>query len=99
MKVANDAPSRNAFNKLHAALTKVIGEAGTTKKSLEEESVVDVARNESIMIQKADVVDNMDVKMEDALNETGTKMEGSQGKADAQDSLLEELLDDEDMEL
>lgn len=30
MKVANDAPSRNAFTKLLNALVKVIGEAKTT---------------------------------------------------------------------
>lgn len=57
MKAANDAASRNGLSKLHLALKKVVGEAGTARRSVEEE------------------------------------------KTEVQDSLLEDLLNDEDMEL
>ena len=101
MKVANDAPSRNAFSKLHTALTKVIGEAGTTKKSEEDESVAEVVQEESTMIQKVQPIEKLRIKIGGSVNEGGNKIEGEgdQGEIEAQDSLLEELLDDEDMEL
>lgn len=79
MKAANDAASRNGLSKLHLALKKVIGEAGATRRSMEEERVADVALEESVVMAKPEPIE--------------------EGKTDVQDSLLEELLDDEDMEL
>lgn len=99
MKVANDAASRNALNKLQSALTKVIGEAGTAKKIMGEESVVDVALEDSTVIQKAELVDNMKMKTEEGPEDMGTNPEVVQGQKEGQDSLLEELLNDEDEEM
>lgn len=79
MKAANDAASRNGLSKLHLALKKVIGEAGATRRSVEEERAAEVALEESVVMAKAEIIE--------------------EGRTEVQDSLLEELLDDEDMEL
>ena len=79
MKVANDAASRNGLSKLHLSLKKAIGEAGATRRSMEEERAADVTLEESVVMAKAEPIE--------------------EGKTEVQDSVLEELLDDEDMEL
>ena len=85
MKIANDAASRNGLNKLYTSLTKAIGETKNTKKSVEEESVVDTAHDEITI--REETADKEDVMIE--LNET-------KGVKEVQDSLLEDLLDDDE---
>lgn len=93
LKVAADAPSRNALIKLHGSLGKVVGEAGAVKKSVEEGATV---LDEGKTIAGEDeaeapaLASEEDVKMETEEQEDMTKLK---------DSLLEELLDDEDEEL
>lgn len=87
LKVANDTASRNALNKFHAALTKAVGEAQTIR-NVGEETVVDKIPDKLVMRDKR--ADQDDVKTE--LAEAGNVTE-------VQDSLLEELLDDDKEEL
>lgn len=98
MKAANDAASRNGLSKLHLALKKVIGEAGTTRRNVEEEAEADVALEESIVMAKAESIEDGETQMAEAIQDAEMKTT-EEGKIEAQDSLLEELLDDEDMEL
>lgn len=85
MRIANDAASRNGLNKLHAALTKAIGEAKSTKKSVEEETVADIAQDESTI--REEIADREEVKTESG---------GAEDGKEVQDSLLGELLDDDE---
>ena len=84
MNIAFDAASRNGLNKFHAALIKVMGESSMDKKQVDGETIAD-----------------MDSKMEvgDAdLNPPGLKIEviKTEKVSDTQDSLLEELLAEEE---
>ena len=88
MKIATDAPSRNSLNKLQAALTKVIAEAGISRTGAEGATVIDKAQEEPIAIENLEA--EKDVKEE--LAET-------EGLTVTQESLLEELLQDEEEEL
>lgn len=99
IKVANEAASRNALSKLHMALKKVIGEAGTARRSVEEETVPDVALEESIVMAKAESMEDGETQIADVIQDAEIKTAEEEGKTEAQDSLLEDLLDDEDMEL
>ena len=90
LKVATDAPSRNALTKLHSALGKVVGEAGAMKRSVEEGvTVVEEGKTvaEEDEAEAPALGSEEDVKMEMEAQEDETKLK---------DSLLEELLDDED---
>lgn len=98
-KAANDAASRNGLSKLHLALRKVIGEAGTTGKGVEEETTVGVALEESIVVAKAEFIEHGETQMAEVIQDAEMKMTEDEGKTEVQDSLLEELLEDEDMEL
>jgi condensin complex subunit 3 len=90
-KVANDAPSRNALNKLHLALSKAMGEAGKAKSSAENPSApVDDEGLTTVGEQVAE--ESVLAGEEDVIMET---VEGD-GVTEAQDSLLEELLTDEE---
>lgn len=86
-KIAQDAPSRNALNKLHLALSKVVGEAGKVKP-------VSPAGGDDGLTMAED----QGVEIPILANEEEIGMEGvnSEGVTEVQDSLLEELLDDED---
>lgn len=93
LKVATDAPSRNALTKLHGSLGKVVGEAGAVKKRVEEgATVLDEGKTiaEEDEAEAPALASEEDVKMEIEEQEDMTKLK---------DSLLEELLDDEDEEL
>lgn len=101
MKIANDAASRTGLSKLHAALTKVIGEAGKPKRTLEEETVVDVGSGGEPGARDSPAkADAANVKMDDAVDDAGTgASESNVRTAEVQNSLLEELLEDDDEEL
>lgn len=93
-KIAGDAASRNALNKLETALSKAMGEAGKAKKTSDETLAPDADEGLTVMeAQEAEepvLADEGDVKMEVIEDE---------GIAEAKDTLLEELLDDEDEDL
>lgn len=99
-KAANDAASRNGLSKLHLALRKVIGEAGTTIKGAEEETImVGVALEESVVVAKAESIEDGETQIAEVIQDAEMKTTEDEGKTEVQDSLLEELLEDEDMEL
>ncbi len=90
-KIATDAPSRNALNKLHTALSKALGENGTAGKGAEGVTIVETRQNEGLTA----------VEEEGALMHGGEEVEETEVRAAAEggESLLEELLDDEEEEL
>lgn len=81
IKIASDAPSRNALNRLHTALSKAIGESAIARRGVEEETA---APEEEEAAPEATEVDD-DTRMETVVK---------QEKTEAEDMLLEELLDD-----
>jgi len=87
-KIASDATSRNALNKLHTALGKAMGEAGKAKKS-PEDTLAPAAEDglTAVEVDESILVDEVDVKME---------THDDEGVAEARDTLLEELLDDDE---
>lgn len=88
MNLANDAASRNGLNKFHNAIVKAVGESTTDKRQVDGETIADV---ESKM-----EVDDADASAPGMKAEVIKTEKGS----DAQDSLLEELLaEDEEEEL
>ena len=88
--VATDAASRNALNKLHLALTKAMGEAGISIKNADE-MPASIYQDDLILVE--DQVDDLVVATKDAM-----KVESvvDHSTADANDSLLDELLTDEE---
>lgn len=92
-KIAQDAPSRNALNKLHLALSKALGEAEKVKRDSEDTS----APTEDDGLT---TVQEQGLKRSFMANEEDIEMDGSrdEGVTEVQDSLLEELLDGEDDE-
>ena len=87
-RIANDAASRAALNKLHLALGKAIRAAGEAKSSPNDTLAGFVLS--TIEDQEADelVLDSdQDIKVE---------MPEVDGVSEAKDSLLEELLDDDE---
>ncbi|KAL8835692.1 MAG: hypothetical protein Q9170_003231 [Blastenia crenularia] len=83
-RIAPDATTRNALNKLYQALTRATGEVDSVRSSIEEPLVEQTGGNE--------------VDVEERAEGEETKLEVGDGKTavQAQDTLLEELLDDED---
>lgn len=83
-KIAPDATTRNGLNKVHQALTKALGEAGKVQPSIEDQEVGQgMADGPTVPGQGSDP--------------EATKMEVDDDQAtQAQDTLLEELLDEED---
>jgi len=90
-KIATDAPSRNALNKLYTALSKALGENGTAGKSAEGVTIVETRQNEGLTA----------VEEEGAVAHGGEEVEETEVQAATEvgESLLEELLDDEEEEL
>ena len=88
-RIASDATSRNALNKLQVALQKAVGEAGEADKS-PDETLAPVPEDD-LTATEAHHVDqgsDRDIKLEPPHeNESVTE---------AKDSLLEELLDDDE---
>ena len=90
LKVATDAPSRNALTKLHSALGKVVGEAGAIRRSVEEGITV---------VEEGKTMAEEDEAEAPALgSEEDVKREINDGEepTEMKDTLLEELLEDED---
>jgi len=90
-KIASDAPSRNALNKLHLALSKAMGEAGKTKK-IAENILAPADEEGPTTVEEQGAEESVLAKEEDLPIET---VEG-EGFTEAQDSLLEELFTDEE---
>ena len=97
LKVATDAPTRNGLNKLELALHKALGESGTFTQGTEGENINEPAQEgltvvdeeqSDLPVAQCDKVE--DTKMEDVKHAEDEEMTGTH------DTLLEELLDDED---
>lgn len=87
-KVAGDATSRTALNKLHAALSKAMGEAARGR-TVADETVAAIANDGLTVVDEPEATameTGADVNMEAMDKEEMT---------DAKDSMLDELLDDE----
>lgn len=91
-KIATDAPSRNALNKLYTALSKALGENGSVGKSAEGVTVVEARQDEGVTAVGGEGGAAMQVDEE--AEETRIQEAPVGGE-----SLLEELLDDEEEEL
>ncbi|KAK4697012.1 condensin complex subunit 3, partial [Lecanoromycetidae sp. Uapishka_2] len=91
-KTASDAPSRNALNKLHIALSKAMGEAGKRKKCAEN---ISAPADEATSTTLEEPVGDKPVLAHDEDVPLDTIEE--EGMTEAQDSLLEELLTDEEL--
>ena len=90
-KVANDAPSRNALQKLHSALSKAMGEASRAKSDDPEGAAMPV--DDKLLEDEGRGVETfMHAKDEDM---SVLRVEGNES-IEAQDSLLNELLTDEE---
>ena len=86
-KVAQDTPSRNTLNKLHSALSKALGEAGKIMPVSPAGGDDGLTTVEEQGAEDSMLANEEDVEMGGVKNE---------GVTEVQDSLLEELLDDED---
>lgn len=85
LNIANDAASRNGLNKFHTAIVKVIGESTTDTRQVDGETIMD-----------------METKVEVDINPPALKTDVIKTEivSDVQDSLLEELLaEDEEEEI
>ena len=89
-KIATDAASRNALNKLHLALSKAMGESRKSKKGIEDNLVpLEGGRT---------TIEEQGVEESILANENDLKVESveEEGVMEAKDSLLDELLTDEE---
>lgn len=84
-KVASDAAGRNALNKLHTALSKAIGDSTKDGKGRVPEGLTAL---EEDGVEAAEAVQREGTMVEAGIEEDGRTEPG--------DSLLEELLDDEE---
>lgn len=91
-KVAQDAPSRNALNKLHSALSKALGESGKVNP-ISEDTLAPAGGDDGLTMLEGQGGEESVVGTEKDIGIEGIEDEGV---TVAQDSLLEELLDDED---
>ena len=84
MKIASDATSRNALNKLHTALTKAIGESALARRSVGD--VTEAAEDQEDGAPEATEAGDdtrIDIVKEEAMTEAG-------------ETLLDELLEEEE---
>lgn len=88
IKIATDATSRTALSRLHTALVKAVGDSAVNRKSVEEETMA----QEGLTVLEENAVPEP-MQMGDA-----SKIETPKDEAvtEAGDTLLEELLDDEE---
>ena len=117
LKIASDAPSRNALNKLHTTLSKAVGENGKVGKGGEGTTVMETRQEEVTVADEGltvveeegaevgDVDEGEETKMQGVEEEEMQGVEGEEpkmqgvkeeGGTEVGDSLLEELLDDEE---
>ena len=104
LKIAPDAGSRNALTKLHTALSKALGETVpvSPRKSAAREEVT-VLKDEEVGLEETQMPDVEvaleETKMEHQIVEE-MQLEAVMGEEpDAKDSILDELLDEEEEEL
>ena len=88
MNIANDAACRNGLNKFQAAIVKVIGESETDKQAVDEETMAEIGQESKMEVDDAGLP-NLELQPDVVKTEP---------LPDAQDSLLEELLADDDEE-
>ena len=88
IKVATDATSRTALNRLHTALVKAVGDSAVNRKSVEEETMA----QEGLTVVEENAVPEPS-QMGDESKIGNAKYEAV---TEAGDTLLEELLDDEE---
>ena len=91
-RTASDAVSRNSINKLSVALSKAVGDAGNVTKDFNETVVSEGEVNATAMedehgSSEPEPVKDVNLK---------TEMLEDDEVTDSKDSLLDELLDDED---
>ena len=86
-KIAMDGPTRNALNKIQAALNKALGDAGTNRQSIEA--------NED----PTQALDQMTLNQEVEDEEGRMDVDRDEEEKRLKDVLLEELLDEEDEDL
>ena len=88
--IATDAASRNALNKLHLALSKAMGEAGKSTKDTDE---IPASTYQDGLTVVQDQAEDSILATKEAL-----KVESvvDPSTADADDSLMDELLTDEE---
>lgn len=91
-KVAQDAPSRNALNRLHSALSKALGEAGKVKP-ISEDTLAPAWGDDGLTTVEEPGVEESVMANEEDIRREGAEEEGV---TEVQGSLLEELLGDED---
>ncbi|KAI4263058.1 MAG: hypothetical protein L6R42_001778 [Xanthoria sp. 1 TBL-2021] len=84
-KLATDTTTKNALNKCHLALSKALGEARTAQSKMEDERVDPIMGESETRLQVETEVEENEVQVDEKAAGTG-----------ARDSLLGELLDDED---
>ena len=87
--IATDAPARNALNKLHLALSKAIRDGGNSGKITDEMPASVDQEGLTVVEDQADSI----LATKDALK---VKSVADRSIADANDSLMNELLSDEE---
>ena len=93
-KIADDAVSRNALNKLYVALNKAVGNARKVKKVSDDTSAFEAEEN-APTLEGEEVEESMPAGEPDMK----AKVIDDNEIADTNDSLLDELLDDENSEV
>ena len=88
IKIAIDAASRTALNRLHATLVKAIGDSAVARKIIEEERAV---QDELMVVGQHSPPELTEIGDDSVINDV--KREST---TEAGDTLLEELLDDEE---
>ncbi|KAL9119245.1 MAG: hypothetical protein Q9187_004205 [Circinaria calcarea] len=104
LKIASDALSRNALTKIHSSMAKVIGENQVNKQKESSEGVT-VRENETVMAMEDEAEDeeedekkNIESPALGSEEETKMEMVADEGPTQVKDSILDELLDDEEEE-
>ncbi|CAF9916454.1 MAG: hypothetical protein HETSPECPRED_002915 [Heterodermia speciosa] len=88
IKIATDAASRSALNRLHATLVKAIGDSAVAGKKIEEERAV---QDELMVVGQHSPPELTEIGDDSVINDVKRE-----SRTEAGDTLLEELLDDEE---
>ena len=88
VKIATDAASRTALNRLHTALVKAVGDSAIAGKTVEEETA---AQDEPMVSGQHPPPELTEMGDDPVINDVKREI-----TAEAGDTLLEELLDDEE---
>ena len=96
LKVATDTTTRNGLNKLEAALSKALGESGTSRQDTGGKTIAEPAQDGLTIMDEgrselpAALADELEDMKMDIIKHEDVEMAGTN------ETLLEELLDDED---